>query len=163
MSDSMVKALQPPDLKTQRGRLRAAREIQFSSMRSAANENGWNENTYKSHEQGMRRDGALTEADARRYARAFGVNPSWLLTGNGDPGHSKLRQLAVVPTPAHAQQNDVHLKLEQVQDMLNEIRRSLNQTPEQAEAVVTARTEAARKLVEDLAQPGPRTKKPGRA
>lgn len=81
----MVKATGAPDLTTQAGRLRYARALRYSSMRGAANAHGWNENTYKSHELGIRRDGALPEEDARKYARAFGVSPQWLLTGRGKP------------------------------------------------------------------------------
>lgn len=81
----MVKATGAPDLTTQAGRLRYARARKHASMRGAANANGWNENTYKSHELGIRRDGALPEEDARRYARAFGVSVQWLLTGRGKP------------------------------------------------------------------------------
>ena len=80
----MVAVTDEPDLRTQAGRLRHARMRKHSSMRGAATAHGWNENTYKSHEQGIRRDGALTEDDARRYARAFGVSLSWLLTGRGE-------------------------------------------------------------------------------
>lgn len=80
----MVKVTHEPDLTTQSGRLRHARMRKYSSMRGAANAFGWNENTYKSHEQGIRRDGALTEDDAKRYARAFGVSAGWLMTGKGD-------------------------------------------------------------------------------
>lgn len=80
----MVNVTEPPDLRTQQGRLRHARMRQHPSMRAAARANGWNENTYKSHEQGMRREGALSEADAKKYARAFGVSDSWLLSGRGD-------------------------------------------------------------------------------
>ena len=160
MSESMVKALLPPDIKTQPGRLRAARELQFSSMRSAANEFGWNENTYKSHELGIRRGGSLSEAAARKYARAFHVNASWLLTGQGDPGHPSLRQL-VVATVARPPPADLNAKLDEVQATLDEIRRSLNRTPEQDEAAARDRAEAAQKLVEDLAPHGPRTSRPG--
>ena len=148
----MIKAIHPPNMKTQTGRLRAARELQFSSMRGAANSFGWNENTYKSHEQGIRRDGALTEADARKYARAFGVAASWLLTGQGDPGHHALR----LPNLAVASSRDPELallaKLEEVQAMLDDIKRSINLTPEQVEAAATARADAASKLGRALAR-----------
>lgn len=54
-------------------------------MRSAAKAFDWPENTYKSHEQGMRRSVGLTEADAKRYARGFGVSAAWLILGHGSP------------------------------------------------------------------------------
>lgn len=79
----MVQAREPADLKTQNGRLRWAREQRHPSARAAAHANGWNENTYKSHEQGIRRGGSLTEDDAKRYARAFGVSVEWIMTGRG--------------------------------------------------------------------------------
>lgn len=63
-------------------RLRLARErAGFDSPRAAARARGWNENTYKSHEGGLR--GISLDA-ARRYARAFRVSPAWLYTGEGD-------------------------------------------------------------------------------
>lgn len=94
---AMVQVIDKPDLRTQSGRLRHARMLKHSSMRAAANAFGWNENTYKSHEQGIRRDGALSEDDAKKYARAFGISVTWLLTGRGDPqtGESEM-----VPTKA---------------------------------------------------------------
>lgn len=81
----MVQIVDKPDLRTQAGRLRFARMRKYTSMRSAAQANGWNENTYKSHEQGIRRGGALTEDDAKRYARAFAVSVTWLMSGRGEP------------------------------------------------------------------------------
>jgi hypothetical protein len=71
---------------TQSGRLRWAREnAGYGSIRSAAIAFGWNENTYKSHEQGLRRDGGLTEVLLKKYARAFGVSTTWLAFGTGNP------------------------------------------------------------------------------
>jgi len=82
----MTQITDEPDLSTQAGRLRHARlQSHFSSMRSAAQRFGWNENTYKSHELGIRRGGSLPEADAKKYARAFRVSAEWLLTGRGSP------------------------------------------------------------------------------
>lgn len=76
----------PPDLLTQAGRLRWARErAGYSSARAAAIERGWNENTYKSHEQGIRQAEGLKTATAEKYARAFRVSHAWLMTGTGDP------------------------------------------------------------------------------
>ena len=44
-----------------------------------------NENTYKSHEGGLRRKGALPLDDAKNYAKRFEVDLGWLLTGQGSP------------------------------------------------------------------------------
>ncbi len=69
------------------GRLKFARErAKFESPRSAARAFGWNENTYKSHENGMRAPrGSDLEPVLRRYARAFKVPWEWLATGkDGD-------------------------------------------------------------------------------
>jgi len=79
-------ALTPPDLNTQHGRLRWAREKSgCPSIRSAAVRHGWNENTYKSHEQGIRQAEGLKTKHLERYARAFKVSQAWLATGKGDP------------------------------------------------------------------------------
>ena len=79
-------ALAPPDLNTQHGRLRWAREnAHFSSIRAAALAFGFNENTYKSHEQGIRQAEGLKTKHLERYARAFRVSQAWLATGKGDP------------------------------------------------------------------------------
>jgi hypothetical protein len=79
-------ASQPPDLSTQHGRLRWARErAGFTSSRSAAAAFDWNENTYKSHELGIRQAEGLKTRHLERYARAFQVSQAWLATGKGDP------------------------------------------------------------------------------
>lgn len=79
-------ATSPPDLRTQAGRLRWAREeAGYTSIRSAAIAFGFNENTYKSHEQGIRGGEGLKTAAIERYARAFKVSKAWLATGTGDP------------------------------------------------------------------------------
>lgn len=75
--------LKLPHLPTLSARLKFARErAKFDSPRGAARAFGWNENTYKSHENGMRgpRAGEF-EAILRRYARAFKVPWEWLATG----------------------------------------------------------------------------------
>ena len=49
-----VTSMDEPDLSTAAGRLKWARtEANFKSIRSAAKSRGWNENTYKAHEQGV--------------------------------------------------------------------------------------------------------------
>jgi hypothetical protein len=81
-----------PDLKTPSGRLQWARESyvtsdggRLTSPRKAAKHFGWNENTYKSHENGVRQGEGLKLKHAERYARAFGVDIAWLMTGRGTP------------------------------------------------------------------------------
>lgn len=79
-------ALSPPDLNTQHGRLRWARErAGYTSIRSAALAFGFNENTYKSHEQGIRQAEGLKTKHLAKYARAFKISEAWLATGKGDP------------------------------------------------------------------------------
>lgn len=52
----------------------------FATAKDAALAYGWNENTYKSHESGVR--GIKTDA-AERYAQAFGSSAAFILTGAG--------------------------------------------------------------------------------
>lgn len=79
-------ALSPPDLRSQHGRLRWAREnAGHLSIRAAAVAHGFNENTYKSHEQGIRQAEGLKTKHLEKYARAFRVSQAWLATGKGDP------------------------------------------------------------------------------
>jgi transcriptional regulator with XRE-family HTH domain len=59
-------------------RLQQARaQAGYENATDAAKMFGWNENTYRSHENGER---GITRA-ADKYARAFGVTSGWLLTG----------------------------------------------------------------------------------
>jgi hypothetical protein len=81
-----------PDLKTQAGRLQWAREQYVTadggrllSPRKAAQHFGWNENTYKSHESGIRQGEGLKLKHAEKYARALNVDIAWLMTGRGSP------------------------------------------------------------------------------
>lgn len=63
-------------------RLKQARKAAgYSSGEKAAARFAWKVNTYKAHESGRNGFGI---ADARRYAYAFGVSPSWLQTGEGE-------------------------------------------------------------------------------
>lgn len=81
-------ALAPPDLTTQAGRLRWARERRgFTSIRQAAQRFEWNENTYKSHEQGIRGAQGIKPRYLEMYARAFQVDLQWLAFGKGAPEH----------------------------------------------------------------------------
>lgn len=60
-------------------RLRRAREkAGFDSPKAASDRFGWGEHTYKSHENGNR---GIRPDVARKYAQAFSVSPSWILTG----------------------------------------------------------------------------------
>lgn len=65
-----------PHERLQQARLRA----RYDEATDAARAFGWNENTYRSHENGMR---GLKRDVAEKYARAFRVSPAWLLTGEG--------------------------------------------------------------------------------
>lgn len=62
-------------------RLQAARaRAGFDEATDAARAFGWNENTYRSHENGQR---GLRRDVAERYAKRFRVTVGWLLTGEG--------------------------------------------------------------------------------
>lgn len=72
---------------------KARRKAGLGSPREAAQEFGWNENTYKSREGGIR--GIPSQDEVRSYARAFGVNFIWLLTGEG-PADPKRKNADIV-------------------------------------------------------------------
>ncbi|MGB1027234.1 MAG: helix-turn-helix domain-containing protein, partial [Rhodospirillaceae bacterium] len=73
----------PPPLGPPNERLRQARQAAgFESAAAASTRFGWSENTYKSHENGMR---GIRADVAEKYARAFQVSREWLLFGS-DPG-----------------------------------------------------------------------------
>lgn len=57
----------------------------YSSPRNAATVLGWVENTYKSHENGIRGKDGLKAHHVKRYARGFKINEEWLATGKGAP------------------------------------------------------------------------------
>lgn len=59
----------------------ARRKRGYQRPADAAKAFGWNVNTYKSHENGLR---GLRQTTAARYGRAFHVPAGWLLTGEGD-------------------------------------------------------------------------------
>lgn len=74
----------PPMLSDEQraARLRQARErAGFKSPTEAARAFGWVIPTYLSHENGTR---GFPVQRAMQYARAFRVNPAWLITGAGD-------------------------------------------------------------------------------
>lgn len=64
-------------------RLREARQAaNIGGYRKLSQRFGWNENTYKAHEQGKSGFGV---SDARKYAKAFKVSFNWLYLGTGAP------------------------------------------------------------------------------
>ncbi|MBB5087475.1 XRE family transcriptional regulator [Roseospira marina] len=66
---------------TTAARLRQARQqAGYATATDAALAFGWNPNTYKSHENGLR---GLRGHALERYAGAFGVPPAWLQFGDG--------------------------------------------------------------------------------
>lgn len=75
-------------------RLKRAREAaEFKSATAAAHHFGWNENTYRSTENGTRPPGRHA---AVQYALAFKINLDWLLTGRGQMragGRQRFRQI----------------------------------------------------------------------
>lgn len=67
----------------------------FDSPSEAARAFGWNEHTYKSHENGIR--GIRIDA-ARKYAAAFGSTAAFILTGtNGGEPEPSVNQVIEVP------------------------------------------------------------------
>ena len=74
-------------------RLAAARRAAgYDNATDAARACGWNENTYRSHENGER---GLRLAVAERYARAFNTSAAWLLTGEGEAEAASARRNVV--------------------------------------------------------------------
>lgn len=97
-----------PALSTQADRLKWARERFFRSPREAARQHGWNENTYKSHEGGIRGNAGLKLDVLRKYARAFQVPADWLAMVDRPGAKSDLK-----PSEAEASDtvNTSHLRL----------------------------------------------------
>lgn len=62
-------------------RLRELRAKRFATAIEAARFFGWNENTYKSHENGER---GIKPQVAKKYAQAFKSTASYILTGDND-------------------------------------------------------------------------------
>jgi SOS-response transcriptional repressor LexA len=60
----------------------ARRSAGFRGPKAVADRFGWNVNNYKAHEGGRNGFGI---ADAKNYAKAFGVNLKWLQFGVGNP------------------------------------------------------------------------------
>lgn len=77
-------------------RLRAARlRAGYGKAVDAARAFGWEPPTYHAHENGTR---GLTARAAEKYARAYRVQPSWLLFGGPHDGEG--RAAASAPPPA---------------------------------------------------------------
>lgn len=78
MADDTGKAprLDDPDERLKWARERAG----LDNATAAAHKFGWNENTYRSHENGTR---GFKKKTADKYARAFKVPVAWLLVGEG--------------------------------------------------------------------------------
>lgn len=71
----------PPRLDEPEERLQWARKrAGFETATDAARRFHWNENTYRSHENGAR---GINKKAAAKYARAFKVPVEWLLYGEG--------------------------------------------------------------------------------
>lgn len=67
----------------------------YETAADAANAFGWNEHTYKSHENGTR--GIRLDA-ARKYAAAFGSTPGHIMgIGNGTPAPEPVGNVALAP------------------------------------------------------------------
>jgi SOS-response transcriptional repressor LexA len=81
-------------MKTAADRLRELRLNKgFENAADAARAFGWNEHTYKSHENGLR--GIRPDA-ARKYASAYGSTPAYILVGNNH-NTPVVNQVAVAP------------------------------------------------------------------
>lgn len=78
-------------------RLKEARLLsKLGGYRKLSNLLGWNENTYKSHEQAKSSFGLV---DARKYAKAFKVSAQWLFMGIGEPGDVDLEPVIATDVP----------------------------------------------------------------
>lgn len=67
----------------------------FETPKAASDYFGWNEHTYKSHDNGTR---GLKRSIAEKYGAAFKVSPAWLLTGeNGLQVQPKSHTVITVP------------------------------------------------------------------
>ncbi len=84
----------PADLTERADRLRHARErAGFSTARDAAARLGVNPNSYAQHENGNR---GIPKDKIEPYARAFKVDPGWLLTGRGLPSPKQILSVPLV-------------------------------------------------------------------
>ncbi|CAO4179490.1 hypothetical protein EEDFHM_03529 [Methylorubrum populi] len=81
-------------------RLQIARKAAgYANATDAARRFGWNENTYRSHENGER---GLKQSVAIKYARAFNVDPTFIILGAED---TKGKGDWVVPISGISQEN----------------------------------------------------------
>ena len=73
----------PPSTSDVAFRLQQARALAgYETATDAAKALGWNETTYRAHESGRR---GLKNDVAVQYAKTFGVDEAWLITGKGTP------------------------------------------------------------------------------
>jgi len=97
----------------------ARRRKGYARAADAAKAYGWNENTYKSHENDTR---GLRPITAKRYGSALGVPAGWLLTAEGDPNVRKspleTRLLYTFRTLPEAEQEIVALLAESLAQRL---------------------------------------------
>lgn len=85
----------PARMKEASDRLRQLRIRKgFASPTEAARAFGWNEHTYKSHENGIR--GIKVDA-ARKYAAAYGSTAGYILTGVNAGDQQIINQVAIAP------------------------------------------------------------------
>ena len=88
------------DMKSAADRLRELRiKKGYANASDAARAFGWNENTYKSHENAVR--GIKPEA-ARKYAAAFGSTPAFILGMGNGADSSVINSVTNVPLVARA-------------------------------------------------------------
>ena len=64
----------------------------FETSADATRSHGWNENTYRSHENGER---GIKPQVAKKYARAYRISASWLLTGEDGKPEPKISRPAM--------------------------------------------------------------------
>lgn len=67
-------------METPADRLTRARERKYATAAKACEAHGWKYPTYSKHENGER---GIRVSVAAKYAQAFGVSHTWLLTGRG--------------------------------------------------------------------------------
>ena len=81
-----VSAYRPAMKRDEHQRLREARErAGFTTPKAASEYFGWNENTYKSNENGAR---GISKKEAPKYAKAFHVSAGWILFEDKEGGPS---------------------------------------------------------------------------
>lgn len=76
--------------------LEARRRAGKGGARILSQTYGWNENRYKAHEIGRNGFGL---ADAKKYAKTFGVSLNWLYFGTGSPEDAEPEMLAPIDVP----------------------------------------------------------------